>query len=150
LVRAAVGKATEFVLVIEAEVLPVIVGNHTQCAMKSANLPHGSQFIMILLEEHNLLRVSLDDLPDYFHTLALEDKCTLMNQTGRPFSTKELVAAGIPLTAAQRSMGFLCFALCALPMGSLHAVDWSQDYHENIITKKRKCHITLFYIMGFL
>ena len=41
------------------------------------------------------MRVSLDDLPDYFHSLREEDQSALLNHLGHPYSVQELTKAGI-------------------------------------------------------
>ena len=57
----------------------------------------------------------------------------MYNSTGKVYAVKELLEAGIPLIDQQKEAGHLRVVLCALPMGSRHAVDMSQDYHDGIL-----------------
>ena len=101
--------------------------NATQSGMKTANLPHGTMFTQIVLPPGKFLRISLDDLLDYFHNLLEEEEAILRNHLGRVYSVRELEEAGFNLSAEQKKAGVLQFCLAALPMGSLHSVDYAQD-----------------------
>lgn len=74
----------------------------------------------------------MDDLPDYFHNLR-EDASALNNHMGRTYKVEELFKAGFVLNEMERQAGILQIVLVALPMGSIHAVDYSQGYHEGML-----------------
>ena len=62
----------------------------------------------------------------------------LRYQLGRCYSPQELQCGGFVLSTAQRKLSKLALCLVALPMGSLHAVDFSQDYHEGLVVGDAK------------
>lgn len=107
--------------------------NATQYPIQSANLPHGTVFTKIILPPDHYARVSMDDLPDYFHNLREEDASALNNHMGRTYKVEELLAAGFILNELAKQAGILQIVLIALPMGSIHAVDYSQDFHEGML-----------------
>ena len=61
----------------------------------------------------------------------------LRNQLGKNFTPKELEAAGFVLSPANKKCSSPACVLVALLMGSLHAVDVSQDFHEGIILSEK-------------
>ena len=97
--------------------------NASELAMRTANLLDGSMFCDLTLRPGQYCRVNLDDLPDYFHNLREGDRSALRNHLGKPYSAKALVKAGFKLSPGELKCDFLQLVLCALPMGSTHAVD---------------------------
>lgn len=111
----------------------LIPRNLTHLTLRTANLHHGSQFCSLRLEENKVMRVSLDDLPYYFHDLAVEDRVALCYHLGTKFKPHDLIDAGFTIPGHLSALPFISLALVALPMGSLHAADGSQGYHEGMI-----------------
>lgn len=107
--------------------------NATQLSIRSACLPHGTLFTKIILPDGYYARVSMDDLPYYFHNLREEDKSALNNHIGKVYSVQELENAGFRFNALERAAGRLQIVLVALPMGFIYAVDLSQGLHEGML-----------------
>ena len=61
----------------------------------TATFPHGSQIAEITLEDNERLRVSADDLPDFYHTLGVSQERALSNVFG-PWLSAEQARARCP------------------------------------------------------
>lgn len=119
--------------------------NNSQLTIGSALLPHGSQFTLIRLSPSQVLRVSLDDLPDYFHKLREELGAASLSHIGRSYTARELRAAGVSVPAHFSDSRRLRFILLAVPMGGVHALDWAQDFHEGLLAGTLKFSELLHY-----
>ena len=104
--------------------------------------PHGSSLCEIHLRDGEELRISADDLPDYYHTCAISRARALSNAVGRPVPLH--VAKGwaswtrfeerYPEAAARaRRRGVVQPLWNALPMGDGNAVDYAQVGHCNVL-----------------
>ena len=104
--------------------------------------PHGSSLCEVHLRPGECLRVTADDLPDYYHTCAISRQRALSNAVGRPVPLQVALRwrswarfeAQHPMAAAQaRRRGFVQPLWGALPMGDGNAVDYAQCGHCNVL-----------------
>ena len=108
----------------------------------TATFPHGSQIAEITLEDNERLRVSADDLPDFYHTLGVSQERALSNVFGPWLSAEQARArcprawAALAEEARERAEETDCVASLwgALPMGDGNAVSFSQEAHANILS----------------
>ena len=104
--------------------------------------PHGSSLCEAHLRPGECLRVTADDLPDYYHTCAITRQRALSNAVGRPVPLQVALRwrswarfeEHHPAEAAQaRQRGFVQPLWNALPMGDGNAVDYAQCGHCNVL-----------------
>ena len=104
--------------------------------------PHGSSLCEVHLRPGEDLRVSADDLPNYYHTCAITRARALSNAVGRPVPVKRArrwaswarFEAEHPQAAAQAvARGVVQPLWNALPMGDGNAVDYAQLGHCNVL-----------------
>ena len=108
----------------------------------TATFPHGSQIAEITLEEDERLRVSADDLPDFYHTLGVTHAAALCNVFGPWLSAEQAWTscprawAALDEEAREWAEERDCVASLwgALPMGDGNAVSFSQEAHANILS----------------
>ena len=108
----------------------------------TGTFPHGSQIAEMTLEEGERLRISADDLPDYYHQLAVSEARALSNVFG-PYLSVEQVRehcprawAGLaeePKHRAEES-GAVASLWGVVPMGDGNAVSLTQEAHANILS----------------
>ena len=106
--------------------------------------PHGSSLCEVHLEPGEELRVSADDLPNYYHTCAITRARALSNAVGRPVPVRRAqrwsawaqFEAEHPEAAARaRARGVVQPLWNALPMGDGNAVDYAQVGHCNALRR---------------
>ena len=103
--------------------------------------PHGSQLGEFALRPWEKLRISADDLPDYYHTLAVTSERARTNAFGpslRSDEAKHLCGrAWAAMEAEDREVAETSDRVAtlwgALPMGDGNAVSFSQEGHVNIL-----------------
>jgi len=104
--------------------------------------PHGSLVGEISLREGEKLRVSADDLPDYYHTLAVTAERARTNAFGPTLSVAEAKRhcgrAWTKLSAEDQEWAEAADRVAtlwgAVPMGDGNAVSFSQEGHANILS----------------
>jgi len=103
--------------------------------------PHGSTLAEIFLEECEKLRISVDDLPDFYHWIRISYARILMNGFGPPISHEEArkMRAWERLTDEQREeiarTGRAATCWGVLPMGDRNSVSFAQEAHANLLRK---------------
>ena len=106
--------------------------------------PHGSSLCEIHLEPDEELRVSADDLPNYYHSCAITRARAVSNAVGRPVPLQRAqrweawarFESEHPEAAAQaRARGVVQPLWNALPMGDGNAVDYAQLAHCNVLRR---------------
>ena len=104
--------------------------------------PHGSSLCEAHLRDGEELRVSADDLPDFYHTCAITRARALSNAVGRPvpihvakgWASWARFAERHPEAAARaQRRGVVQPLWNALPMGDGNAVDYAQVGHCNVL-----------------
>ena len=104
--------------------------NSTMERIVWAKLPAGACFTRMLLEPHQYIRGSGDDLRNFYYTLKLPDSWVKYNSVGRRVDAKVVQAAGGDPTIPHR----MC--LRVLGMGDTNACDIAQATHESILQSK--------------
>ena len=104
--------------------------------------PHGSSFCEVHLRDGEDLRVSADDLPDFYHTCSISRARALSNAVGRPVplhiaqgwdSWARFVQHHPEAAARAQRRGVVQPLWNALPMGDGNAVDYAQVGHCNVL-----------------
>ena len=101
--------------------------------------PHGSTLAEIFLEECEKLRISVDDLPDFYHWIRISYARILTNGFGPPISHEEArkMRAWERLTDEQREeitkTGRAATCWGVLPMGDRNSVSFAQEAHANLL-----------------
>ena len=104
--------------------------------------PHGSSLCEVHLRDGEDLRVSADDLPDFYHTCSISRARALSNAVGRPVplhvaqgwsSWARFVERHPEAAARARRRGVVQPLWNALPMGDGNAVDYAQIGHCNVL-----------------
>ena len=103
------------------------------------SFPHGSTLAEIFLEECEKLRVSVDDLPDYYHWIRITYERILTNGFGPgiDYADARKLRAWERLTEDQRAeiarTGKAATCWGVLPMGDRNSVSFAQEAHANLL-----------------
>ena len=103
------------------------------------SFPHGSTLGEIFLEECEKLRVSVEDLPDYYHWIRISYERILTNAFGPAITHADArqMRAWSRLTEEQREeiarTGKAATCWGVLPMGDLNSVSFAQEAHANLL-----------------
>ena len=95
--------------------------------LKWAQLPAGACYTKMLLEPHQYLRGSGDDLRNFYYCLSLPDNFVHNNAVGRRVNPRIVADQGLDPTVAHR----MCFRV--LGMGDSNACDLAQGTHEAVL-----------------
>ena len=101
--------------------------NATMSRLRWAKLPAGACFSRVLLEDHQFLRGSGDDLRNYYYTLALPKNWVRYNSVGRRVAADIVAEWGGCKGTHYRA------ALTVLGMGDTNGCDVAQAVHEHIL-----------------
>ncbi|CAK9053588.1 Uncharacterized protein YMR196W [Durusdinium trenchii] len=101
--------------------------NATMERLRWAKLPAGACFCRVLLEPHEFLRGSGDDLRNYYYTLQLPSNWIRYNGVGRRVAPELVAKFGGDPSIPHR------MALRVLGMGDTNACDIAQGMHEHLL-----------------
>ena len=101
--------------------------NATMSRLRCAKLPAGACFSRVLLDDHQFLRGSGDDLRNYYYTLALPSNWVKYNSVGRRVPDDIVAEWGGSKGVRYRA------ALTVLGMGDTNGCDVAQAVHEHIL-----------------
>ena len=103
--------------------------NSTMNKLRWTSLPNGACYTRMLLEPHQYLRGSGDDLRNYYYTLKLPDNWVKYNSVGRQVDASVVRDFGGDPACRYR----LCFRV--LGMGDVNGCDIAQATHEALLQR---------------
>jgi hypothetical protein len=96
-------------------------------------LASAAQLTRLTLADHLEYRVSVSDLPEYFHMLSGGETHALANPIGHTFSAEELCLAGVPVPDELMHSQAIQPCLLAIAMGDKKAVAIAQEFHLQLL-----------------
>ena len=94
-----------------------------------ARLPHGCCSAKLIIDAHQTVRVSLDDLRCFFYCLSQPPQGHLLDGVGRQWLGRQINLPNLKRHGSYR------FAFSVKGMGGLSAVDIAQHTHESILRR---------------
>lgn len=104
--------------------------NSLERPWKCPRMGHGVALTRLVVGPDRMLRSSIFDLPDYYHTMFPGEEYVSYNQLGRPFAVSKLKAAGIDVPFGAE-LGQCCSR--SVPMGDQKGVPIGQAVHVALL-----------------